>query len=70
MRPRIAGQLPLFGREYVHIGYRGHCLICRASLAAAAAWPCDDCPGWVEPVPPWMILAAADAPELEQLEAA
>ncbi len=62
-------QLALFGAVYVHLGLNGYCLICKASLTAAAAWPCDDCGGWVEPVAPWMMLTAVEAPELEQVAA-
>ena len=69
-RPAVPGQLPLFGAQYIHIGLNGYCLICKASLTAAAAWPCDDCVGWVEPVAPWMMLTAVEVPELEQMEAA
>ena len=63
-------QLALFGAVFIHLGSRGQCLICKASLAAAAAWPCDDCPGWVEPVMPWMVLAAAGVPAADLEEAA
>ena len=59
----------LFGLKFVHLGLNGYCLICRASLTAAAAWPCDDCGGWVESAPPWAILSAVEAPELKQVAA-
>jgi len=75
MRP--PAQLPLFqiGPVMVHIRRWSDlagdwvCAWCRVNLAAAAAWDqlggdcdCHDCPGYVEPAPPWALLTAADEP--------
>ena len=69
----IAAQLPLFGLQYVHIGRYAPspslrtCALCRVLLAVC--WDCDDCPGVVEPAPPWALLAATEEPA-ETLERA
>ena len=56
-------QLSLFGCQPVHLGARGHCLMCKASLAATSAWDdCWACPGWVEPAPPWAVLGVVEEP--------
>ena len=58
-----AAQLPLFGSQSVHIGRYAPspslrtCLMCSVLLALADAFdPCGSCPGWVEPVPSWVLL--------------
>jgi hypothetical protein len=57
MRHRAPVQLPLFGPQSVHIGYRGYCLMCKVLLALADdLTDCSPCPGWVEPAPPWAVL--------------
>lgn len=57
-------QLALFGAQMVHIGHRGHCLMCGVLMAMAAVYDdCSSCRGFVEPVPPWMVLGAAGKPE-------
>ena len=67
-------QLALFGPQPVHIARDGMCALCRVSLAVAAAWDrldgCHDCPGWVEPAPPWALLTADEEPEYLASEAA
>lgn len=35
MKPRAPVQLPLFGAQMVHLGHRGHCLMCGVLLAMA-----------------------------------
>ena len=73
----LAAQLPLFGAQSIHIGRyapipsQRTCAVCRVLLAVADAMdPCGVCPGWVEPVPPWMTLDAVEVPGLEQMERA
>ena len=65
-------QLPLFGAQMVHVGRRGHCLMCGVSLAMAEVYDdCGSCPGLVEPVPPWAVLGAVQEPlELGEAKAA
>ena len=57
----LPGQLPLFGAAYVHLGYRGTCLMCGVLLAMAEVYDdCGSCPGLVEPAPPWALLGGAE----------
>jgi hypothetical protein len=59
----VTGQLPLFGRQYVHVGLRGICIMCKVSLAMAELYDdCGSCRGRVEPVPPRAVLGAETAP--------
>jgi len=71
MKPPIAGQLALFGVQFVHLASGRHCLMCKSDLEFAAVWDdCSSCRGWVEPVPWWMELGAEPAVQLELREAA
>lgn len=63
---KTAVQLVLFGPMPVHIVRRSAvtqamtCALCRVSLALAGTWDrlegCHNCPGPVEPAPPWAAL--------------
>ena len=61
-------QLPLFGAQMVHLGHRGVCVMCGVLLAVAELYDdCSGCRGFVEPVPPWMVLRGEPGPaELEE----
>ena len=63
MRRPGPAQGVLFGRQYIHIG-QPTCLMCKVLLALAAVQDHDDCPGWVVPVPAWVLLPdRTDEPE-------
>jgi hypothetical protein len=53
----LPGQMPLFGRQMVHVGYRGTCLMCGVLLSMAQVYDdCGSCRGLVEPAPLWAVL--------------
>lgn len=65
----MTGQLPLFGRQYVHLGRYSRtagfvvCVMCKVSLAIAELYDdCSSCRGFVEPAPPWSVLGAVQEP--------